>query len=321
MSKLVSVILPIYNREEYIEESLNSALSQSYQNFEIVIVDDGSTDSSYEICEKYAQKDKRIRLFKNSHQGVSEARNTAIDNAKGDYVFFLDSDDVIHPELLNNLVNAVCQTGAKIAGTSVFSILEEKWDTVREVIEADNKEAIVEYKEFSEALSIMLSGGSPINLAGGTMLEKALIADTRFRKDLFIAEDFYFVYENLIKGANVAYIKPQRYYNRIHSKNSSWVYDFSGFFTRFERRRLVWQNEAKCGRMENSYKQRKAAFATFSQCAGKHKKADSEVLKMAEVLRKYKKEILEALPFKSKIFFYLYAFMPFTYFWIKNIKK
>ena len=321
MGNLVSVIIPVYNREEYIEECLNSVLSQSYENFEIIIIDDGSDDRSFEICERFAENDERVKLFKGEHKGVSAARNKALDIANGDYVIFVDSDDVIHPELLKSLTDAVVQTAAEIAGTHVMNISESKWDTVRDIIAKDSGEARTEHKPNLEAIKIMLSGPSPINLAGGTMLKRSLIAETRFRTDLFIAEDFYFIYENLVKGANAVFVNPKRYYSRIHKTNSSWVYDFSGFFTRFERRRLVWQNEEKCGRTENANLQKIAAVATFSTCAKRHEKADSEVKKMSAVLRKYKKELLPALNLKSKIFFLLNAYLPFTYFLIKKIKK
>ncbi len=321
MNGLVSVIIPVYNREKYIEECLKTVLNQSYKNFEIIIVDDGSTDNSYNICENIAQTESRIKLFKEDHKGVSNARNKALDNAQGEYVIFVDSDDVIHPELLKNLTDAMVHTNADIAGTDIINVCESNWNKVDEYIVNDSKESVFEYKTNDEAINKMFSGGSPINLAGGTMLKTSLISDTRFRTDLFIAEDFYFVYENLIKGANVVYTNPKRYFCRIHNKNSSWNFDFSGFLTRFESRKLAWENEAACGRINNSNRIKSTIFNIYLRCAIAHTNADKDVKKMAKVLIKYKKIILPTLPLKSKVRFYLYVFFPFTYFWAKKLKN
>lgn len=103
--KLVSIVMPAYNAEKYIEESIKSVLYQTYSNWELIIVNDCSLDNTYEIAKKYQEKDSRIKLyslFKN--QGVANARNIAINNAKGKYIAFLDSDDIWLPEKLNNQI-------------------------------------------------------------------------------------------------------------------------------------------------------------------------------------------------------------------------
>lgn len=100
----VSVIVPVFNVEEYLEEALDSLLMQTYRNLEILVVDDGSTDGSGEICDAYAMKDERIRVVHQENQGLSGARNTALDLMTGDFVMFLDPDDAYHPEMVQRLV-------------------------------------------------------------------------------------------------------------------------------------------------------------------------------------------------------------------------
>lgn len=102
--ELVSVIIPVYNVEEYLKECIDSVLKQTYPVFEILLVDDGSTDSSGHICDEYEKVDKKIRVVHQKNQGLSGARNTGFVNAKGKYVYFLDSDDWILPETLEELV-------------------------------------------------------------------------------------------------------------------------------------------------------------------------------------------------------------------------
>lgn len=92
---LISVIIPIYNKEKYLECCLESVISQTYKKLEIVLVDDGSTDDSQKICEQYAKEDLRIKVFHKSNGGVSEARNFGIEHSKGQYITFVDSDDKV----------------------------------------------------------------------------------------------------------------------------------------------------------------------------------------------------------------------------------
>ncbi len=99
-SPTFSVIVPVYNVEEYVAECLDSALAQTYRDFEILVIDDGSTDGSSAIIERYAAKDARIRIIRQQNRGLSCARNVGVASAKGHYCLFLDSDDVIHPQLL-----------------------------------------------------------------------------------------------------------------------------------------------------------------------------------------------------------------------------
>ncbi|MDQ0242561.1 glycosyltransferase involved in cell wall biosynthesis [Bacillus fengqiuensis] len=99
----ISVIIPVYNVEPYLERCLNTICGQSYKNLEIILVDDGSSDSSLLICKKFSHIDSRIKVIHQSNQGVSAARNKGLDEATGNYIAFVDSDDYIHPEMYERL--------------------------------------------------------------------------------------------------------------------------------------------------------------------------------------------------------------------------
>lgn len=90
---LISIIVPVYNTEKYIEECLDSLLNQTFKDFEIIIIDDGSIDNSYKICNKYKERDNRVKVFRQKNKGVSSARNKGLELSKGKYVIFVDSDD------------------------------------------------------------------------------------------------------------------------------------------------------------------------------------------------------------------------------------
>lgn len=103
----ISVIIPVYNVEKYLAQCLESIAGQSYENLEIIIVNDGSTDRSEEICGKFEAMDSRIKLINQSNSGVSVARNTGIENATGDYITFVDSDDWLEKEMYNSMISQV----------------------------------------------------------------------------------------------------------------------------------------------------------------------------------------------------------------------
>ncbi len=121
---MVSVIIPIYNSEKKLCRCVDSVLSQTYTDFELILVDDGSTDSTPQICDDYALKDKRIKVIHKSNEGVSAARNDGIKIAKGNYITFVDSDDYIDPIFLERALDFVEKYSADVY---ICGILFEKW--------------------------------------------------------------------------------------------------------------------------------------------------------------------------------------------------
>jgi len=113
-SPLISLIVPVYNVKDFLKECLNSVLNQTYQNLEIIIINDGSTDGSEQICKDYAKRDSRIILKHQKNSGLSAARNSGLKLAKGKYIAFVDSDDYIEPNLVERSLATVQKTGADI---------------------------------------------------------------------------------------------------------------------------------------------------------------------------------------------------------------
>lgn len=107
MEYQVSIIIPIYNSEEYLKDCITSVVNQTYKNLEILLINDGSTDRSIDICNFFAKKDHRIKVFNNINRGVSYSRNFGIDNANGDYILFIDSDDTVENNYVEELVSLV----------------------------------------------------------------------------------------------------------------------------------------------------------------------------------------------------------------------
>lgn len=112
---LISIIIPIYNVEQYLNQCMDSVLNQTYKNIEILLINDGSTDYSGEICEKYAKKDRRVRVIHNKNQGVSISRNIGIKEAKGSYITFVDSDDFVSEVYIETLYHLIVNNHADIS--------------------------------------------------------------------------------------------------------------------------------------------------------------------------------------------------------------
>ena len=111
----VSVIVPVYNVEQYLEECIDSIINQSYTNIEIILVDDGSTDNSGAICDNYQNIDDRIKVIHQKNMGLSGARNSGVRVCSGDWITLVDGDDIIHPKMIEILYGSIKNTDAKIA--------------------------------------------------------------------------------------------------------------------------------------------------------------------------------------------------------------
>lgn len=120
----ISIIIPIYNIEKYIHRCVDSVIAQSYKNIEIILVDDGSTDSSAEICDKYKQKDERIIVIHKKNGGLSDARNAGIKASSGDYLFFLDGDDYISTDCIYELFKTLNDNHADISTTKYINFYD-----------------------------------------------------------------------------------------------------------------------------------------------------------------------------------------------------
>lgn len=117
---MISIIVPVYNVEKYLDRCVQSILIQSFKRFELILVNDGSTDNSFEICQKYRKKDSRVILISQENKGLSAARNTGLNNAHGDYICFIDSDDFIEKDYLKLLLNNLKSNNADISICEYF---------------------------------------------------------------------------------------------------------------------------------------------------------------------------------------------------------
>ena len=123
-NKLISVIINVYNAEKFVEKCLLSVLNQTYKNLEILIINDGSTDDSIKLCKKY--KDKRIKIITTKNMGLAASRNVGIDNATGDYLYFVDADDYIKEDAIEHLYKISVENNADVSTSKCLHMKMKK---------------------------------------------------------------------------------------------------------------------------------------------------------------------------------------------------
>lgn len=145
LNNLISVIVPVYNVEKYLRKCLDSIINQTFSNFEVILVDDGSTDMSGSICDEYVKKDVRFRVIHRENGGLSAARNSGLLAAKGTYLNFIDSDDWIRAELLEQLINLLESHEADISKCNFFSDEKDNLNEQEEIRCYTSREYMIRY--------------------------------------------------------------------------------------------------------------------------------------------------------------------------------
>ncbi len=205
MGSLVSVIVPVYNAERYLERCVKSILSQTYHNIEVILIDDGSKDSSVELCDSFG-RDERVRVFHKENAGVSAARNDGVRMAKGDYISFVDSDDIIQPEMISTLVTYLEKNCLDIVSTSY-----QKFDDVNQIQEYLIGENKIFTKE--EALLRALDRWKyhMFTIACGGVLRACIAKNIRFDENLTHSEDSKYIFDYLSMCSRIGYIDAKYY--------------------------------------------------------------------------------------------------------------
>ncbi len=210
--ELITVIVPVYNVEKYLSRCVDSIINQTYSNLEIFLVDDGSPDKCGKICDDYAKKDQRIKVIHKQNGGLSDARNVALDVATGSYITFVDSDDYIALDMIENLYNDLKKYDAEIATCSYQSFYEK----IENKGQVENKKTMVYNNE--EALEDMLYQKSCTTSAWGKLYKKELFNKIRYPKGK-ICEDLDTTYL-LFSKANKITISENKKYFYLQRKDS-----------------------------------------------------------------------------------------------------
>lgn len=210
--KKISIIIPIYNVEKYLPACVESILQQTYKNLEVILVDDGSPDRCPVICDELAQKDDRIQVIHQKNKGLSGARNTGIDNAQGDYLIFVDSDDTVEQTLVEELYTYAEKWNCAIVACGRNYIFEDG-QIVCKIAHDESK-----VYGFEEAMQEMNSFRLFDMSAWAKIYRKELFEDIRFPEGK-LSEDYYIMYKLFDKAQTIGYVaKPL--YNYLQRQSS-----------------------------------------------------------------------------------------------------
>lgn len=223
----ISIIIPIFNSEKYISKCLNDILEQTYYNFEVILVDDGSTDNSYQICKKFCEFDSRIKVITQKNSGVSKARNTGLKTAKGKYICFMDSDDRVDPDYLRNLIDSYCRSNSKV-GLVIHGCKIDFYNKgkiiKRQIVEP--KSNIYKFQNFLESLEKEVPIISAQTVWGKLYIKSIIKSNSLlFSEGIGLSEDFLFnlKYMNCI---NEILVDSYSNYHYVKTENESSVHRY-----------------------------------------------------------------------------------------------
>lgn len=213
---MISVIIPVYNVEKYVAKCLDTVIAQSYSDLEIIVVDDGSTDSSGEICDEYAAKDSRIHVIHKSNGGLSSARNVALDVATGEYIAFVDSDDYLALDAFEKCYIKLMETGADVCMFSHYTVnntacIPHKLPFEKDFYNSSEVKNFIFPKFFGKtATDAELEG-----FVWRQIFKREIIGDLRFRSEReYFAEDVVFDIELYTKVSGFCAVNEPLYYYR-----------------------------------------------------------------------------------------------------------
>lgn len=313
MRPLITVIVPIYNCENYIDKCIRSILNQTYTNIELILVNDGSTDSSLNICYQYAQSDQRIQIIDKKNEGPAAARNTGISRAAGEYISFVDSDDYVDTFYLEYLFSLMENYEADI--TSCGFVEENQDLTKRYPIELFERECFNFSEEYSSHTHLPFVCWHM--LFNTKLLKQNCIL---FDETIYVMEDFLFNIHSFLESKKMVVDSKILYHRIIRNdsitqKKMSQSY-FNKWYTQIYALREIVE-------LTKTYPNMRADFiykesynvAQMLQCIERNNIKESEKLSYLRIILKenFRWENLKQYTLRKKFYFILFSIAPITY--------
>lgn len=310
---LISIIVPVYNVEKYLEMCVDSIITQTYSNLEIILVDDGSTDKSGEICDVYAEKDRRIQVIHKENGGLSDARNAGLEIACGEYIGFVDSDDYIESDMFEQMFRQCEDKGAQMSCVR-YDEVGEGADTVPQ---ADGNVKILTSKQYLKNILI----GNEDDFSNYHVMErlyhKKILEGLRFTVGKCF-EDILFSTKAILNAKNCIYINKICYHYRIREGSITHSAPEAVIERRWITDQMQQERESVDYMLSRGYRElgniAKAMYyqqASYYYALNTHQDLDDDILRCIKAWRLKNAEIY-ALPFdlKKKFFVWFKMAMP-----------
>ena len=221
---LVSIVVPVYNAEKYLEQCLNSIQNQTYKNFEVILVNDGSMDHSESICKGFVEGDSRFRYFLKSNGGASSARNFGLDHVRGDFITFIDADDWVDENHLEALINNIRENNSDMAVSSFKKF--DSADNFSSRMYSNQEKYLLNYnklnrEEFLVILPKLILANNSYKISVCKLFKKELAYETRFDNSLIYGENTEFFFNLYCNMDSISYVDEVTYIYRLHDERSS----------------------------------------------------------------------------------------------------
>lgn len=312
----ISIIVPFYNIDAYLRDCIDSILNQSFKDFELILVDDGSTDGCRAICREYKERDSRIVIYNGEHHGAGAARNLGLEKSRGKYICFVDGDDIIHPELLKVLYNAQKQYDADVAIAKFLRVrsyfkLEDNPPT------EPTEPIVISEQEISDSMFKKIK----YMTVWGKLYKKSVLSSLWFM-DYHLSEDLEFNFRVYVRAKIIVKVQQTLYYYRLR--------DDSVVCSRFNLRKFddlrALSSIYETSKREYPQYSHHALLKLYKNIFNFHYNAPKEYKKTVTILRKsvIKKTLkdlffIKKMPRSMKYFFILSSFIPGTYFCSRKI--
>ena len=319
----ISIIVPVYKVEKYIEQCIDSILNQTFKDFELILVDDGSPDKCPEICDKYALKDERIKVIHKSNGGLSSARNAGIDIATGDYIGFVDSDDFVHHKMYETLYNYALEYNADISICNYIKFTSE--DKPKDI---SNINKLINIQEYSNIQALSQLYSENLGLFWGPcqkLYKRNLFNNIRFENGR-VYEDRLICHRLLYEADKIIYIPQDFYYYRqregsiVHSvfenKYLDLVYAYRDTMIFFEDINLDLKYKAQDEYIYMVFEYYKRIKNELNEPKSELKSIRLDFKKVINLLLKSKSHSI-----KEKISWIMFIYMPFLYEMVINKYK
>ena len=317
----ISVIVPIYKVEAYLDRCIQSIVAQTYQNMEIILVDDGSPDNCPAICDAWAEKDSRIRVIHQENGGLSDARNAGLEIATGEYIAFVDSDDSIHPDFLERLYQALTEQGADVAECAV-NYVDEAGNILRQRSAAE-----VAAMDKLEALRRLVLEDGVYQTVWNKLYRRGVIEDIPFEKGKLNEDEFwtYRVFDRIEKLAVVQ--KPLYHYLQRGGSIIGTGYNIcrlDGLEARFQRMQYLQKYDELAALTRQSLMldcmwHYQCALRELS--AGEKQNAISKIKAMMTALRRFGNAEAAVATGKTRVWLLAFQYAPEVTARVRNILK
>ncbi len=321
MNDLISIIVPVYNVEKYLDRCVESIVNQTYTNIEIILVDDGSPDNCPTICDEWAKKDNRIRVIHKANGGLSDARNAGLAVASGEYIAFVDSDDWIDTQMYKVLYESIINTKSDIASCGARRV----WLDGRPACELikDTNDCVLERED---AMKALISSNGLIQVVWNKLYKRNVVEGIQYPVGLIHEDEFWSW--RVISRANRIVILKESFYNYLQRDDSIMGIGFSKMSllvvqAKIERQLFIEEvmpNLTDLGRLDLTYTCMHIAIRILKTI--NYKEAISYMQELKCTIRKYpiSKEYLNMLSIKQRIHVQLLRMFWYPVCWLHSIR-